>query len=216
MEMIKYLTPIVCYYTGLPGLIRYFVDLFLYALLSDTKDADKNGYIQIPNDEILYEIANKKEYKTCCRAGILALLGESNGLPDLSSCKFTNKHPELFPEFIEVMYGSSSFVSFHEYSHILLGHTEMKHTPSVELDADLMAGQILLQSAETKHQVTLRVLGLSIFLALLEIRYELDPPLQKTHPSPTERLLELDRAVPTINLLLISNKVERLWHRVVN
>lgn len=83
--------------------------------------------------------------------GFLGLQGKVSGTPIIPSYRFLEKHPELVPEFTQAMLGSSYFVSFHEYGHVLLGHIEMVHTPALEVE------------------LTWRVLGLSILINIFEV-----------------------------------------------
>ena len=199
--------PFVCYYTLLPGLIDHFVNIFLSALTP----AKANEYIDFPSNEALRITAKNPEFMVCCMSGMLSLIGAAADLYKIPSMYFSEKHPQLGPELFSALCGSSYFVSFHEYGHILLGHIEMAHTLDLEHQADIFALQVLLESEKDKKLLSWRILGVAILYNVFEMLNCLDPPLDKTHPTPTERVAALDKHLPNIDLCAIFHKVNILW-----
>lgn len=202
--------PCICYYTLLPGIMDFFVNLFLSALIPGKREPEKFA-IPLLNDDALHKNATNQEFILACMSGIVALSGNSPYGICSRSNHFLGQHPMMVPELSEALVGSSFFVGWHEYSHLLLGHIEMAHTPKLEFEADLVALKILVESAKNNKLLTWRLWGLAICLNIMEMLHTLEPAMEKTHPSPSERMAVMNEMLQHVDFLGVNNVIKKLW-----
>ena len=200
--------PCVCTHTSLPEVAEFFTNLFLSVLIPDELVSTQ---IKFSFNDTLNRKINSQEFVWSCVSGFLALLGASTELGIAPKYQLTKIHPNLMPEFLCVLDGTSGFVALHEFGHLLLAHLEKPYTPFLELEADSFAAKTLVNVEEHQHDLSWVKLGLATIFNILEMIELLNENTLGTHPKAIERLAALETEMQDSNLSVTAAAIELLW-----
>lgn len=200
--------PCMCTHTSLPEVAEFFANLFLSVLIPEKVVKTE---IKFAFDETLNNKINSQEFVWSCVSGFLALLGGSTELGFTPTYQLTKIHPNLMPEFLLVLTGTSGFVYLHEFGHLLMGHLEKPYVPSLELEADSFAAKTLINVGKDRHKLSWIAFGLATIFNILEMIEVLNENTLETHPKATERLAALENEIQDFNLCLTATAIELLW-----
>jgi len=187
---------------------EFFANLFLSVLVPEKIVQTE---IKFVFDETLSSKINSQEFIWSCVSGFLALLGGSTELGITPTYQLTKIHPNLMPEFLLVLDGTSGFVALHEFGHLLMGHLEKPYVPSLELEADSFAAKTLVNVAKDRYELSWIAFGLATIFNILEMIEVLNENTLETHPKAAERLAALENEIQDFNLCVTAAAIELLW-----
>lgn len=203
--------PSVCIYSIVPELAEFFTNLFLSCLVVN----DREHRVAFPSLVDLSNYANKPGFNKSCLSGFKGILGEIFEVFIVPKHYFSKLHPRLTVEFLSALHGLSSFVKFHEYGHLLMGHLEREPSPSLELEADAFAARVLVKTAKNNWELQWIALGIAILFNILEIIEVLNPTDAMTHPKAVDRLSIIEEEFQGIKIAETAFACELMWSPLI-
>ncbi len=198
--------PCICTYTVLPGLIDYFVNIFLSGMVSPD-----SGDMNMASNEHVIAFASKPEFVASCTSGIQALHGKFADVICCPETYFSHSHPHKARVYMDVLIGASHFVCFHEFGHLLLGHLDSEYTSQQEFDADNFAARVVLSECSDRKQLNSRIVGIMIVFNMIAILETISAINDGIHPPVLNRVQALKEVFSSVDILTVYYRIELLW-----